>query len=93
MKPSIWSRLQAVETPISRYQQKFTEHEIPPGVLKLAADTGMVPRLKAAAQQALESGQPIRDWSAFIPSYARTSESAALVEQSGSGVIAGSNVG
>lgn len=78
MKHSIWDRLQAVETPISRYQQKFTEHEIPSGILKLAADTGMIPKLKEVTQKAVESGQPIQDWSAFIPSYARTSERAGL---------------
>lgn len=60
-----------MSTPISRYQQKFTEHAIPGGVLKLAADTGKIPLLREMAEEAVNSGQPILHWSRFIPSYAR----------------------
>jgi hypothetical protein len=72
MEPSAWDRLQAMETPISRYQRKFSKHGIPSGILKLAADTGKIPQLKAAAQQAVETDQPILNWSDFIPSYVRS---------------------
>jgi hypothetical protein len=72
----VWKSSQQIwadaTTPISRYQQQFTEHAIPSGVLNMAADTGKIPLLKEMAQKAVNSGQPILDWNDFIPVYAKT---------------------
>lgn len=80
MDESAFDRLRSMSTPISRYQQQFTEHAIPSGVLKMAADTGKIPLLKEMAQEAVNSGCPILDWNDFIPVYARTSNKDACTE-------------
>jgi len=67
------------ETPISLYQQRFGD--MPRGTIKLAVDFGRGNELEQECKEALRTGQPIKDFSRYIPEYARSSAPQSLAAE------------
>ena len=70
MQRSSWRKQAGLpRTPISPYQQRFGG--LQSATIKLAADLGNEGKPCHECEAALDSGQPIKDFSRYLPEYAR----------------------